>query len=166
VRTDARGAFSRLFCADELLDAGWSWPIVQVNHSLTRGRGSVRGLHYQKQPYAEAKLVSCIRGEVWDVAVDLRKGSPTFLRWHAERLSAADGAALFIPPGCAHGFQVLSDEAELVYCHSAAYKPDAEAGVHVHDARLKITWPLFAQGLSERDANFGPLSADFEGIQL
>ena len=166
LHADSRGAFSRLFCADELRHAGWSWSIAQINHSLTRGQGSVRGLHYQKQPHVEAKLVSCVRGEVWDVAVDLRKGSSTFLRWHAERLRAEDGAALLIPPGCAHGFQVLSGEAELVYCHSAAYAPQAEGGLHVEDARLNISWPLAVQGLSPRDAGFGRLPVGFEGIEL
>ncbi len=166
LRADARGVFARLFCAQELAGAGWTVPVAQINHSLTRGRGTVRGLHYQRAPQAEMKLVSCVRGEVWDLAVDLRAGSPTFLRWHAERLSAADGTALLIPAGFAHGFQALSDEAELVYCHSAPYAPQAEAGLHVQDPRLAIAWPLPVQGLSPRDAGFAPLTPDFEGVEL
>jgi dTDP-4-dehydrorhamnose 3,5-epimerase len=170
LRADERGVFSRLFCAEELWPAGWVGPIAQINHSLSRGRGLVRGLHYQQAPHQEAKLVSCVRGEVWDVAVDLRAGSPTFLRWHAERLSpqAGDthGSALLIPPGFAHGFQVLSDEAELIYCHSAAYAPQSENGLSVLDARLAITWPLPVQGLSARDAGFAPLEADFAGVEV
>jgi dTDP-4-dehydrorhamnose 3,5-epimerase len=112
------------------------------------------------------KLVSCIRGEVWDVAVDLRADSPTFLKWHAERLSAEEGTALLIPAGFAHGFQTLSDDAELLYCHSTAYAPQAEAGLHVRDARLAIAWPLPLQGLSSRDAAFAWLAPDFEGVSL
>lgn len=166
LQADVRGVFARLFCAQELAAAGWQVPVAQINHSLTRGRGTVRGLHYQRAPHAEMKLVSCVRGEVWDLAVDLRAGSPTFLRWHAERLSAAEGTALLIPAGFAHGFQALSDEAELVYCHSAPYAPQAEAGLHVRDARLAITWPLPVQGLSPRDAGLALLTPDFEGVLL
>lgn len=166
LHADERGVFARLFCAQELAPAGWSSPIAQINHSLTRTRGTVRGLHYQRPPHAEMKLVSCVRGEVWDVAVDLRAGSPTFLRWHAERLNATDGTALLIPAGFAHGFQVLSEEAELVYCHSAAYAPQAEAGLHVREARLGIQWPLPVQGLSVRDAAFELLTPAFEGVKL
>lgn len=163
---DERGAFARLFCAEELAVAGWKEPVAQINHSVTRRRGAVRGLHYQRAPHAEMKLVSCVRGEVWDVAVDLRAGSPTFLCWNAQCLSAADGAAMLIPAGFAHGFQALSDEAELVYCHSAAYAPAAEAGLHVRDARLAIDWPLPVLGLSPRDAGFAWLTPGFEGVGL
>jgi dTDP-4-dehydrorhamnose 3,5-epimerase len=166
VLVDERGVFARLFCAQELAAAGWTAPVAQINHSLTRARGTVRGLHYQRAPYAEMKLVSCVRGEVWDVAVDLRTGSPTFLHWHAEPLSAAAGTAMLIPPGFAHGFQALSDEAELVYCHSAAYAPQAEAGLHAHDTRLAIAWPLPVEGLSPRDAGFEWLKPDFKGVTL
>ena len=161
---DERGVFARLFCAQELAPAGWTGPVAQINHSLTRARGTVRGLHYQCAPHTEMKLVSCVRGEVWDVAVDLRAGSPTFLHWHAEHLGAAEGTAMLIPPGFAHGFQALSDEAELVYCHSTAYAPQAEAGLHVRDARLAIGWPLPVQGLSARDAGFEWLRPDFKGV--
>ena len=166
LHADERGVFARLFCAEELAPAGWRGSIAQINHSLTRMRGTVRGLHYQRTPHAEMKLVSCVRGEVWDVAVDLRAGSPTFLRWHAERLKATEGTALLIPAGFAHGFQVLSEEAELVYCHSAAYAPLAEAGLHVREARLGITWPLPLQGLSARDAGFELLTPAFQGVKL
>jgi dTDP-4-dehydrorhamnose 3,5-epimerase len=124
----------------------------------------VRGLHYQRAPYAEMKLVSCTRGAVWDVAVDLRAGSPTFLRWHAERLSADEGTALLVPEGCAHGFQALVDDVELVYCHSAAYVLEAEGGLHAQDPRLAIDWPLPVEGLSARDASHPPIGGDFRGV--
>ena len=149
---DARGAFARLFCAQELAACGWSGPIAQINHSRTRTQGSVRGLHYQKAPHAEIKLVSCLRGAVWDVAVDLRADSPTFLHWHAQILSADNACALLIPQGFAHGFQALTDDVELLYCHSAAHAPAFEAGLHAQDARLAIAWPLPVAALSPRDA--------------
>jgi dTDP-4-dehydrorhamnose 3,5-epimerase len=167
---DERGFFARLFCADELAGAGWTLPIAQINHSHTARAGTVRGLHYQRPPHAEMKLVTCLRGEVLDVAVDLRHGSPTFLQWHAERLSADNGTALLIPPGFAHGFQALSDQAELLYCHSAAHVPGAEGGLNPLDPRLAIAWPLPPVGLSPRDAGQpwltdGP-GPQFEGVRL
>lgn len=163
---DARGFFERLFCAQELAACGWRGPIAQINHSLTRQAGSVRGLHYQKPPYAEMKLVTCLRGAVWDVAVDLRAGSPTFLHWHAEELSAANACALLIPEGFAHGFQALTPDAELLYCHSHPYTPQAEAGLHPQDARLAIAWPLPVAELSPRDAGHAWLTDAFEGLCL
>lgn len=161
---DDRGVFARLFCAAELSAAGWSGPVAQINHSLTHQSGTVRGLHYQRPPCSEVKLVSCIRGEIWDVAVDLRPQSPTFLRWHAERLSAHEGTALLIPAGFAHGFQVLSDDAELVYVHSAAYAPEAEAGLNATDPALAITWPLPICTRSPRDMALPRLTPEFEGV--
>lgn len=173
---DSRGFLSRLFCAEELAAAGWAKPIAQINHTYTAMRGTVRGMHFQRPPHTEMKLVSCIRGEIWDVAVDVRAGSPTFLHWHAERLSADSGRALLIPEGFAHGFQTLTDDAELLYCHSAAYNAGAEAGLNPLDERLAITWPLPISELSARDAAHPlietgdaahPLNeAGFEGIRL
>jgi len=161
---DARGSLTRLFCADELRAAGWAWPVVQINHTHTRQAGTVRGLHFQRAPHAEAKLVSCIAGEVWDVAVDLRRGSSTWLRWHALRLSANNGVALLIPPGFAHGFQALTDNVQMLYCHSHSHTPQAEGGLSVLDPALAIDWPLPVSGLSARDAAHAPMDAHFEGI--
>jgi dTDP-4-dehydrorhamnose 3,5-epimerase len=163
---DDRGFLSRLFCAQELAHAGWSRPVAQINHTLTRKLGTVRGMHFQRPPFAEVKLVTCIGGEVWDVAVDLRHGSATFLRWHAERLSAENGRALLIPEGYAHGFQTLSDEVSLLYCHSVAYAPHAEGGLNPQDPRLGISWPLPISELSTRDAGHPPLTDQFEGLKL
>lgn len=163
---DSRGFLSRLFCADDLAAAGWQKPVAQINHTGTTKCGTVRGLHFQRPPHAEMKLVSCIRGEVWDVAVDLRAGSPSFLRWHAERLSADNGQALLIPEGFAHGFQALSDDAQLLYCHSAAYSPGAEAGLHPLDPHLAIPWPLPVSELSVRDAGHPLIATGFEGVPL
>lgn len=163
IHTDTRGTFARLFSVDALSPAGWRGPIAQVNHSATSHRGTVRGLHYQQAPFAEMKLVSCVRGVVWDVAVDLRPESSTFLQWHAQTLSPQCGVAMLIPPGCAHGFQALSDDAELVYCHSEPYAPQAQQGIFPGDPRLAIAWPLPIHNLSERDAAFAALAADFAG---
>lgn len=161
---DARGSFSRLFDADALASVGWNAGVAQVNHSINTARGTVRGMHYQLTPWAEKKLVSCVRGRIWDVAVDLRRGSPTFLRWHAQELSAHLGVALLVPEGCAHGFQALCDEAEIIYCHSAPFVPGSQAGVHPCDPRLSIDWPLPVQRLSQRDNQWPDLGADFSGI--
>lgn len=163
---DERGFLSRLFCAEELAAAGWNHPIVQINHTSTARCGTVRGVHFQRPPHAEMKLVSCIRGEVWDVAVDLRVGSNTFLRWHAERLSVGNGHALLIPEGFAHGFQAMTDDVELLYCHSAAYTPTAEAGLNAKDLMLAITWPLKITEMSPRDAQHPMLNEQFEGVEL
>ena len=162
---DARGFLSRLFCARELAGAEWTSCIAQVNHSLTAKRATVRGMHFQRPPHAEMKLVSCIRGEVWDVAVDVRAGSPTFLKWHSERLSADNGRAMLIPQGFAHGFQTLTDDAELLYCHSAEYCPAAEAGLNPRDPRLGIDWPLVITELSSRDSAHPWVDDGFEGVR-
>lgn len=162
---DARGFLARLFCAEELALAGWKKPIVQINHTHTAKRGMVRGMHYQTPPHAEMKLVSCIRGEVFDVAVDLRAGSPTFLQWHAETLSADNGRALLIPEGFAHGFQALADGCEMLYFHTAAYCKEAEGGLHVLDPRLDIHWPLPISDLSQRDAEHPWIGDEFQGVE-
>mgnify|MGYP001164624896 FL=1 len=164
--SDERGFLSRLFCNEDLAAAGWRKPVVQINHTSTVKQGAVRGMHFQLPPYAEMKLVMCLKGEVWDVAVDLRAGSPTFLQWHAERLSAQNGRALLIPEGFAHGFQVLSDGAELLYCHSAPYTPEAEAGLNPQDRRLDIGWPLPVADMSERDATRPSIAPSYTGVIL
>lgn len=161
---DSRGSFSRLFCGEELAEAGWHKPIAQINHTHTTSVGTVRGMHYQRTPHAEMKLVSCVRGEVWDVAVDLRRGSGTFLHWRAERLSADNGLALLIPEGFAHGFQSLTDHVELLYCHSEAHASIAEGGIRPTDPRLSITWPLAISELSPRDDDHPLLTLEFAGL--
>lgn len=163
---DSRGFLSRLFCAEELAAAGWAKSIAQINHTLTANRGTVRGMHFQRPPHAEMKLVTCIRGEVWDVAVDLRAGSPTFLQWYAEHLSAGNSRALLIPEGFAHGFQALTDDVDLLYCHSAAYAATAEAGLNPCDLRLAIAWPLSITELSARDKGHSLIDGGFEGVIL
>ena len=163
---DSRGYFERLFCADELASAGWRQPVAQINHTFTARSGTVRGLHFQQPPNAEMKLVTCMRGEVWDVAVDLRADSPTFLYWHAEILSAENNRAILIPEGFAHGFQTLSDDVELLYCHSAAHNLVAEAAINAKDPRLAITWPLDIAERSLKDAKLALIDSKFEGVRL
>lgn len=163
---DARGFLCRIFCAETFAQLGIQRPLAQINHTLTRQAGTVRGLHFQRPPHAEAKLVGCLRGRIWDVAVDLRGGSPTFLQWHAEELSAANGRSLFIPEGFAHGFQTLEADCELLYLHSAAHVAEAEGALNALDPRLGITWPRPVVNRSERDASHPFLQPDFQGITL
>lgn len=163
---DARGFLCRIYCAETFAQLGTQLPLAQINHTLTRQPGTVRGLHYQRPPHAEAKLVGCLRGRIWDVAVDLRRNSPTFLHWHAEELSATNGRSLFIPEGFAHGFQTLEADCELLYLHSTAHVPEAEGALNALDPRLDIAWPLPVLNRSERDASHTFLPPDFQGITL
>ena len=163
---DNRGFLARLFCVEELAAAGWHKPIIQINQTLTQKHGTVRGLHFQNALYAEMKLVTCLRGAIWDVAVDLRAGSPTFLQWYAEELSAANHRALLIPEGFAHGFQTLCDDCELLYLHSSVYSPEAEAGLNPKDPTLTISWPLAITEMSDRDSQQPMLEPEFKGVTL
>lgn len=163
---DQRGFLSRFYCADEFSAAGLAKPIAQINHTLTRSKGAVRGMHFQYPPHAEAKLVSCVQGEIFDVAVDLRRDSPTFLCWHGVRLSAQNRQSLLIPEGFAHGFQTLTTDCELIYLHTAAYHPESEGALSATDLRLDIDWPLAITEISERDLNHKSIDQDFQGITL
>jgi dTDP-4-dehydrorhamnose 3,5-epimerase len=163
--SDSRGYFERIFSAEEFAALGIGKPVVQINHSYTHFSGTVRGMHFQRAPHGEAKLVSCLRGEVWDVAIDLRRGSPTFLRWHAEVLSAENHRSLLIPEGFAHGFQALTDDCELLYLHTSDYYPESEDGVHPEDERVAIKWPLRITEISPRDAMRLKLDEHFVGLE-
>ena len=163
---DTRGYLERMFCVEELKSIISGDDIVQINHTLTEKRGTVRGLHFQYPPHAETKLVSCLRGEVFDVAVDLRRHSPTFLHWHAEILSASNHKTLAIPDGFAHGFQALTEACEMLYFHTASYQPEAEGGLNVRDSRLAIQWPQTIIELSNRDAAHPMLTDDFQGVVI
>lgn len=161
---DARGYLSRMFCAEELALAGWKKPVSQINLTMTAKRGTVRGMHFQHPPHAEMKLVNCVRGSVFDVAVDLRAGSPTFLQWHAEELSAENRRSLLIPEGFAHGFQTLSDDCEMLYLHSMPYVQSAEGALNPQDPALALNWPLAITELSERDRLHPNLTEQFTGL--
>ncbi|MDT0359125.1 dTDP-4-dehydrorhamnose 3,5-epimerase family protein [Herbaspirillum huttiense F1] len=165
-RGDARGSFARWFCDEELAPVLQGSRIVQVNNSFTAEPGSVRGMHFQHAPHAEKKLIRCLAGRVFDVVLDLRKGSPTFLQWRGVELAAGDDRALLVPEGCAHGFQVLEAGSSLLYLHTAPYVPHAEGGVRHDDPRVAIAWPLPPQNLSPRDLQHPPLAPDFDGIPL
>lgn len=162
-RADSRGAFTRLFCERDLATLLGPRRIVQINHSRTASIGAVRGLHFQHAPHAEMKLVRCLRGRVWDVAVDLRAGSETFLRWYARELDPGTDM-MVIPEGFAHGFQVLEPDSELLYLHTAFHAPGSEGGLHHRDPRLGIQWPLPTGDISDRDSSHPLLSADFAGL--
>ena len=163
---DARGDFCRVFCDQELSSVLRHRIVRQANISSTCDRGTVRGLHLQLPPHGELKLVRCIRGQVWDVVLDLRAGSPTFLHWYSERLSRKHANMLVIPEGCAHGFQVLDDGSELLYLHTASYEQSSETGVRFDDPAIGITWPLPVTDISLRDSLLPLLAYDFRGISL
>lgn len=165
-RADSRGVFARLYCEREIQHVIGARRIVQINHSRTLAVGAVRGLHYQRAPHAEMKLVRCLKGRVWDVAVDLRSGSPTFLQSHGVELTPGNTRMLVVPEGCAHGFQVLEAESELLYLHTAAYMPEAEGGVRWDDPRLDLAWPLLAGEISERDRRHPFLTTEFPGLAI
>lgn len=159
-RTDHRGRFERLFCADELRGVFGGNTIAQINGSTTSAPGTVRGLHWQREPHGEHKIVTCWAGRVFDVVVDVRPSSPTFLSVFTVELDAEVPVSLCIPPGCAHGFQAIAAGTQLLYVHSAPHVPESEATLHVEDPRLAIPWPLPVRGLSPRDAGAPFLTAD------
>lgn len=164
--SDHRGSFARLYCQNELQGILGSHQVVQMNYSRTHTIGAVRGLHYQRKPHAEMKLVRCLKGRVWDVAVDLRAGSETFLQWHAEELSKNNMRMMVIPEGCAHGFQALEEDSELLYLHTDFYAPSSEGGAQPTDPELAISWPLPVKDLSDRDCNHPLLTSNYVGLTV
>ena len=155
---DSRGHLSRFFCGEEFEELGWRDNIVQINHTFTRASGTVRGLHFQKKPHAEIKIVNCLKGKVFDLAVDLRPDSPTFLKWEGRELSGENWLSFYIPEGFAHGFQTLTENVEMLYFHSHGYHPESEGGIHPRDERLAIEWPVEVTELSDRDQKLGSVS--------
>lgn len=155
---DARGFFARIFCEEEFAQAGLNTRWVQMNMSHSTAKGTVRGLHFQRDPMAEVKLVRCLRGVVCDVIVDLRAGSKSYGRHCGVTLEATSGNAVYIPKGFAHGFQTLTPDAELQYFHSAPYAPGYEGGVNPLDPELAIDWPLPAVCVSDRDRDLPRLA--------
>lgn len=164
--SDHRGGLSRIFCAQELAGVGWDRPVMQINHAHTRKRGAIRGMHFQHPPHAEMKLVSCLRGSVWDVAVDLRAGSATFKHWFAQEISAGNRLAMLIPEGVAHGFQALENDCEILYLHSSCYQPAAEDGINPLDPDLAISWPAEVTDISDKDRLRAYMDPSFSGIIL
>ena len=165
-QSDERGAFTRWYCERELAPALQGRKIVQANHSMTRQVGAVRGMHYQHPASAEIKLIRCIRGGIFDVVVDLRSGSDTFLDWFGVDLQEGDSQLLLVPEGCAHGFQVLEGNAEVLYLHTAYYEPGHEGGVRYDDPAIGIKWPHQPCDLSVRDRQHALLDARFSGLDF
>ena len=157
-REDERGFLSRSFCEREFLAHGLETRWVQMNTSFTHRRGTVRGMHFQRPPHAEVKVVRCVRGAVQDVVVDLRAGSATLGQWFGIELDAKNRRMLYIPTGLAHGFQTLCDDTELLYQHSAFYAPGGEGGLRYDDAQIGIAWPLPPIAVSNRDRNLPAFS--------
>ena len=161
---DERGFLSRLFCEDDLAAFGWQGRVAQLNETGTTFKGTVRGMHFQCPPHAEVKLVTCTRGRILDVAVDIREDSPTFLQHFAVELSEDNACSLLITQGFAHGFQALTDEVRMIYAHSHPHTAAAEGGLNPQDPALGIAWPLAVINLSPRDAAHPWLSPDYRGV--
>lgn len=164
--TDNRGTFVRLYCKDEFSAINHGKEFVQTNYSITNQKGAVRGMHYQVSPSAETKLIGCINGRVFDVIVDIRKKSSTFLKWFAVELSKQGTKMIYIPEGFAHGFQTLEDNSELIYHHTAYYHPENERTMRYDDKRINIVWPIKITEISEKDEHAQPLDIKFKGIEI
>jgi len=163
---DSRGMFLRVFCKRELAAIGYCEDIVQINHSVTEKTGALRGMHFQKPPRAETKYVKCIKGAVYDVIVDIRKGSSTFLRWHGETLTSDNMRMMYVPKGFAHGYQILEPSSEVIYFTTEYYSPQYEDGFRYDDPLVQIKWPCAVTELSMRDKNHPLLPNDFQGVEL
>ncbi len=161
---DNRGWFARTYCKDEFNQIGHTKEWVQLNHSYTIQQGALRGMHYQLPPFGEIKLVRCIAGAVYDVIVDLRKNSSTFLHSFGTELSALNKRMMYIPEGFAHGFQTLQGHSELIYHHSEFYTPASERGIRYNDPRINVQWPAMQTDISERDRYHPLLDETFLGI--
>lgn len=164
-REDERGFFARLYCEREFGSHALPTHWVQMNTTFTKNRGAVRGLHFQREPKTEAKVVRCLKGAIYDVVVDLRQGSPTFGSWLSFELNEDNRTMLYVPPGFAHGLQTLTENCELLYLHAEFYSPECEGGVRCDDPSLNIEWPLPIDHLSERDQRL-PLLRDIKPILL
>jgi len=161
---DSRGFLERLFCQETLNSFLQGKTIRQINRTITQNKGTVRGLHFQYPPHAETKIVTCLKGQVWDVAVDLRRGSSTFLQHHVVLLSEDNHQSYLVPEGFAHGFQTLTPDCEMLYFHTADYNTEAEGALNACDPRLAINWPEPITDRSERDTSHATLTGDFHGM--
>ncbi len=163
--TDDRGWFARTWCAEEFARQGLDARLAQCSASLNHRRGTLRGMHYQAAPHPEAKLVRCVRGAMFDVALDLRPGSETFGRWASAELTAENGRALYVPEGCAHGFQTLMDDTEVLYQISRPWHPESALGIRWNDPTVGIQWPLAAAAvISDRDRNLPLLAGHLSNL--
>lgn len=165
-RGDDRGFFARAFCTEELSNAGLETDIQQINNSVTAEKAVLRGLHFQRPPHAEVKIVRCVSGAIWDVVVDIREGSPTFGKWFGTDLTAENRTMMYVPKGFAHGFVTLTEHAEIIYFVSSKYAPQAEGGLRWDDSRLAIDWPLRPSSMSTKDESWPLLDDDFVAIAV
>lgn len=163
---DHRGYFERLFCSSDLDSIFGLRTIKQINHSQTKSVGTIRGMHFQYPPFAETKIVSCIKGRIFDVAIDIRKGSTTYLQWFGLELDDSSGKSLFIPEGFAHGFQSLEPSCEILYFVSAPYCKSSESGINALDPRISVNWPIHISERSEKDSTHPMLEDFFPGVDL
>jgi dTDP-4-dehydrorhamnose 3,5-epimerase len=164
VFADERGWFARFYCKNDFQEIGHQKEWVQLNHSVTNKKGTIRGMHFQLNPFREIKMVKCIAGAVYDVIVDVRRESATFLKWFGVELSASNKKMLYIPERFAHGFQCLQDHCELIYHHTEFYAPNSEGGIRFDDPKINITWPLPVSLVSSRDSAHVLIDDNFKGI--
>jgi len=162
--SDARGGFARTYCKKEFEQIGHKKEFVQMNHSFNTHKGTLRGMHFQKEPHQEIKLIRCIKGAVIDVIVDLRKDSPTFLKHAMVELSSENKKMIYVPENFAHGFQTLEDDSELIYHHTEFYTPSADAGICYNDPVLNIDWPLPPVMVSDKDKSYPLIDSTFKGF--
>jgi dTDP-4-dehydrorhamnose 3,5-epimerase len=163
---DNRGFFTRTFCENEFNQHGLAQHFVQANHSGTIGKGVIRGMHFQYPPFAEVKLVKCVQGAIYDVIIDVRHDSPTFLKWYGTELTSENKRMMYVPEGFAHGFQSLSDYSEITYMVSNFYDKGSEGGIRYNDPKIKIDWPLDVSLVSEKDGNILFINEEFKGVTL
>lgn len=163
---DSRGYFERFFCADSFREIGLTKPLLQQSHSQSVGKGIVRGMHYQDFPHCEAKIVRCIRGEIYDVVVDIREGSPTFLQHFSLRLKEGNFTYLYIPEGFAHGFQTLSSVVEILYSMNEPFAPELYKSINPFDPSLNIKWELEVSNISKKDKEATFIDNNFKGVRV
>lgn len=163
---DERGFFARTFCRREFKERGLNPNLAQCNISFNQQKGALRGMHYQTAPHAEAKLIRCTAGAVFDVIIDLRPDSPTFKQWLSVELTAENRGQIYVPEGFAHGYQTLADNAEVFYQHSAFYHPEHQRGLRFDDPAFKINWPLAVSVISNRDRGHAFIDGNFRGMSL
>lgn len=163
---DDRGFFARLFCTKEFSDVGLVTSFEQINNSLTKNKGTLRGMHYQLPPFAEVKVVRCIRGALFDVILDLRPDSPTYGKWYGDTLSADNRRMMYVPKGFAHGFLTLEEDTEAFYLVSTPYAPEHERGIRYNDPEFDIEWPIEPLEVSEKDAQWKDFDPQWHGIDL
>lgn len=165
-KTDDRGYFERVYCVEEFKELGLKKTINNINRSFTKKKGTIRGLHFQYPPFQETKIIICLKGSVYDVAVDIRKNSPTFLQWQGEILDGKLKQMFLIPEGFAHGFQTLENDVELLYLHTNFYSKEYESALNIRDPLLNISWPSEVTEISEKDSSNKFISTEFKGIEL